>query len=268
MGKILEELSSAEEAFISQQKLFFVATAPISKDHHVNVSPKAPGSSLIVLDSRTVAYCDLSGSGAETAAHLLENGRITLLFCNIESGPPKLLRIHGTGTVIPKEEAKPSLLAKFDSKQTSHAGFRAIYVIKAQRISTSCGYSMPIMKFEKFRTVLDEWTEKKGNQGMEDYRLQKNSFSIDGLPSLTIASKKCLSDSSSKIVPVEQEGYIYGRLVEKDDNDPDTESFDYSRLISRSRKSKGDQGLLVTMGMVGVAFAVGFVFGNAVQKRY
>ena len=265
MGKVLEALAEAEKAFIAKQKVFFVATAPLSSEHHINVSPKAPGSSVVVIDSHTVAYCDFSGSGAETAAHLIENGRITLLFCNIEAGPPKLLRIHGTGSVIPKEDAKPSLLAEFDKSITSNPGFRAVYLVKVDRISSSCGYSMPVMKFEKYRNTLDEWTIKKGSKGMDDYRLQKNSFSIDGLPSLSVASKHTLKgqEDSFVIAPVEQEGYIYGKLIQKEEGD----SRSYNPHIPRTTKEREGMNVLTNVAFLSVAFLVGYLFGSGKQIR-
>ena len=100
MGKVLDEIGPSEEEFISKQKVFFVGTAPLSAEHHVNVSPKAPGSSVKVLGPHKVAYADLTGSGSEAAAHVLENQRMCLMFCNLEEGPPKIVRLHGKAEMI------------------------------------------------------------------------------------------------------------------------------------------------------------------------
>jgi hypothetical protein len=208
MGKVLECITDSEEAFIAKQKVFFVATAPLDKDHRVNVSPKAPGASVVVIDPHTVAYSDLSGSGAETAAHVMENGRMTILFCNLESGAPKILRLYGTARFTVKEEVEPSLLRQFPTEITSSFGFRAIFILKVERISTSCGYSLPVMAFEKHRKILEEYTEKAGEEGMKDYCLKKNSFSIDGLPSLALIRNK-----NTVIVPKHEDGYIHGEVA-------------------------------------------------------
>lgn len=208
MGKLLDCIRDKDAEFMAEQKVFFVATAPLSKDHHVNVSPKSPGTSLTVLDPHTVAYLDLTGSGSETAAHVTENGRMTILFCNLEEGPPKLMRLHGTARVLLREDADESLLAKFPKILTSSPGFRAIYFLKTDRISTSCGYSMPVMQFDNYRQVLNNWTESRGTQGMLDYGIEKNSYSIDGIASLAILRSK--NDKDYKIVPKPKDGYIHG----------------------------------------------------------
>lgn len=204
MGKVIEAIGEQEEAFIASQKIFFVATAPLSTKHHVSVSPKSQG--CVVLDPHTVAYADLTGSGAETAAHLLQNGRMTLMFCNIEAGPPKILRLFGIGEVIMAEHVSRSLRARFPATITNSPGFRAVYKLRVQRISSSCGYSMPIMKFEKYRETLYEWTEKKGKGGIFDYITLKNSFSIDGLPSLAL-----LREDAPATKPILEEGYVVGK---------------------------------------------------------
>jgi hypothetical protein len=204
MGKVIESIGEQEEAFIVSQKVFFVATAPISPQHHISVSPKSQG--CVVLDPHTVAYADLTGSGAETAAHVLQNGRMTLMFCNIESGPPKILRLFGKAEVIMAEHVSKSLRAKFPVKITNSPGFRAVYKLRVHRISSSCGYSMPVMKFEKYRDTLNEWTEKKGKEGIFEYHTLKNSYSIDGLPSLAL-----LREESPSTEPFLEEGYVRGR---------------------------------------------------------
>lgn len=210
MGKLLPCISTREAEFIATQKVFFVATAPLSPDHHVSVSPKSPGSSVVVIDPNTVAFADLTGSGAEGAAHVLQNGRITLLFVNIESGPPKILRLHGKGRVVSANDVDPKLLGRFPSDIVGSHGFRSVFVIDVDRVSTSCGYSMPVMKFERYRTTLEDWTEKKGNDGMREYRIEKNSFSIDGLPSVTSMDP---TSYGPMIKQVSKNGYFYGEVV-------------------------------------------------------
>jgi hypothetical protein len=208
MGKVLSEISDRESSFIAKQKLFFVATAPLSGDHHVSISPKAPGNSCVVLDPHTVAYADLTGSGSETAAHVLQNGRMTLMFINIEDGPPKILRLFGNAEIIMPDRVPDELKNKFPRHVTESFGFRAVYKLNVTRISTSCGYSMPIMEFQKYRTTLDEFVEKQGQKGMFDYTTKKNSFSIDGLPSLGQ-----LRHDAPTIEACPEEGYIYGKII-------------------------------------------------------
>jgi len=212
MGKLLDSIREHDVEFMAKQKVFFVATAPLSRHHRVNVSPKAPGTSLVVLNPHKVAYLDLTGSGSETAAHLAENGRMTILFCHLEEGPPRLMRLHGKARILLKEQADADLLSKFPATLTSHLGFRAIYVMDVDRISSSCGYSMPIMNFHHYRTKLDEWSENKGPEGISKYNLTKNSFSIDGMPSLAVI--KAQQDKSQyRIDPRPTDGYIYGEKV-------------------------------------------------------
>ncbi|KAL3944754.1 MAG: hypothetical protein SGBAC_001173 [Bacillariaceae sp.] len=210
MGKLLDSIREHDVEFMAKQKVFFVATAPLSPHHRVNVSPKAPGTSLVVLSPHKVAYLDLTGSGSETAAHLAENGRMTILFCHLEEGPPRLMRLHGTAQVLLKEKADADLLSKFPPSLTSHPGFRAIYVMDVDRISSSCGYSMPIFNsFDRYRTKLDDWCENKGAEGIADYSLTKNSFSIDGMPSLAVL-KSQQGSSQYRINPKPTDGYIHG----------------------------------------------------------
>jgi Pyridoxamine 5'-phosphate oxidase len=210
MGKVLPEIGDKEAAFIASQKVFFVATAPLAAHHHVSVSPKANNhGSIVVLDPHTVAYADLTGSGAETAAHVLQNGRMTLMFCNLEAGLPKILRLLGTARVIVADAAPQSLLDKFAPPIVSNPGFRAIYQLDVHRISASCGFSMPVMKFERYRNILDEYAEKEGRDGMFKYSTLKNSYSIDGLPSLALLRK----NAPAHVEPTPEEGYIFGKVV-------------------------------------------------------
>jgi Pyridoxamine 5'-phosphate oxidase len=225
MGKVLDCISEKEEKFICNQKVFFVATAPLSGDHHVNVSPKAPGTSVVVINPRTVAYADLTGSGAETASHVMENGRMTLMFCNLEKGPPQILRLHGEARVVVKEEIPNSLFNLFPKEITTSHGFRCIYILNVHRVSSSCGYSLPVMQFEKFRNTLNEITDQQGDAGIKEYGLKKNSFSIDVLPSLGL-----LRNKDKVIVEDPQDGFVFGRIAT-----PGSKSSFRARFITRPK---------------------------------
>lgn len=180
MGKIFEYIDERIKAWVKEQKIFFVSTAPLSADGHINCSPKGLDS-FRVIDGNTVAYQDLTGSGIETIAHLRENGRIVIMFCAFD-GPPKIVRFHGTGEVImPGDERFEDLAAHFPDRP----GTRAYILIHVSRISDSCGYSIPLYDFKEDRDVLDKWTAAKGDD-IIDYRKQKNAASIDGLKGLPV----------------------------------------------------------------------------------
>jgi len=177
MGKVLNEIDDELAAWIGRQPLFFVATAPLAADGHVNCSPKG-GDSFRLLGPKLVAYLDYTGSGVETAAHLKENGRIVIMFCAFD-GKPQIIRLYGTGTVVTSDDpAFPDLASHFPA----NAGARAVVSVEVERISTSCGFSIPLMDFRENRDVLDKWAEAKGPDGLKEYRKQKNTHSIDGLP--------------------------------------------------------------------------------------
>ncbi len=177
MSKLHDCIDPSLAAFIRAQKMFFVATAPLSAEGHVNVSPKGLDA-LAVIDERTVAYLDLTGSGAETIAHLRENGRITLMWCAFE-GAPKIVRVHGRGTPVYPGEAEYDRLALH---LPDLPGARAIIRVDAERVSDSCGFSVPLYVFEGQRDQLVKWAERKGADGLVDYREERNAESIDGLP--------------------------------------------------------------------------------------
>jgi hypothetical protein len=177
MGRVLEEITPELAEFLAAQPVFFVATAPVDEGH-VNVSPKGLGT-FAVLGPREVAYLDLTGSGVETIAHLRENGRITIMFCAFNSRP-NIVRLSGRGTTIPIEEAPASLLGHFPKLP----GMRSVIHVEIDRVSTSCGYGVPLMTYEGTRSQLLEWAEKKGPDGLVEYRSEKNVRSIDGLPAL------------------------------------------------------------------------------------
>jgi hypothetical protein len=189
VGKVFERIDERLRDWIGAQALFFVGTAPLDADGHVNVSPKGPIGSLRVLDERTVAYLDVTGSGAETIAHLRENGRIAIMLCAFE-GPPRILRIHGRGEVVaPEEDRFDALLerAGFEDPGAEEAR-RAIVLVEVDRIADSCGYGVPLMSYEGRRPHMEKWAEKKLRVGGPDailaYQTEKNVESIDGLPAL------------------------------------------------------------------------------------
>ncbi len=178
MGKVLSELSDDLIAWIGEQRVFFVATAP-REGGRVNVSPKGYDT-LRVLGPREVAYLDLTGSGVETIAHLRDDGRITLMFCAFE-GPPRILRLYGRGEVLPRSDPGfEALRPRFGE----HDGARAIVRIHIERVQTACGYSVPSMRFEAERPVLRDYYQRKGLDSLPGYRREKNAQSIDGLPGL------------------------------------------------------------------------------------
>lgn len=180
MGKTFDAIDSKLREFIEAQKLFFVATAPSTPDGHLNLSPKGLQGTLAVLDPRTIAYLDLTGSGVETIAHLRENGRICVMFCAFD-GPPRIVRIHGKGDVIePRDEEFRELRDRFDD----YPGVRSIIRVRAQRISDSCGYGVPRFDYKAERDQLQRWAERKGEEGIAQYQREHNAESIDGLPGL------------------------------------------------------------------------------------
>ena len=181
MGQTYELIDAKLREWLSAQKIFFVATAPLSQEGHVNCSPK-DGDSFRVLDEKTLVYLDLTGSGVETIAHVRENGRIVLMFCAFEGGP-RIVRVHGRGSVVgPDEEAFAELASRFPT--TWLDGVRSIIVVTAERISDSCGYGVPLMVFGAHRRQMAEWVERKGEDGVRAYQAEKNAESLDGLPGL------------------------------------------------------------------------------------
>lgn len=177
MGKTYEEIGDRHRDFIEAQPLFFVATAPLAADGHVNVSPKGLDS-FRVLSGHRVAYLDLTGSGNETSAHLAENGRITFLFCSF-SGAPKILRLYGAGrTVLPGDAEWDGLAGRFPDTP----GARQIILVDVHRVQTSCGFGIPVMEHVEDRETLPRWAESRGPDGLEAYWQEKNAASIDGLP--------------------------------------------------------------------------------------
>ena len=179
MGQLYEEITPEIADWIKQQHLFFVSTAPFDSGGHINCSPKGLDS-FRILGPRKVAYLDLTGSGAETIAHVRENGRITFMFCALE-GPPNIVRLYGKGEVItPSSEAWEETYALFPDRM----GTRSIIQADLTRITDSCGYAVPKYRYVEDRATLDKWAAKKGIDGIAAYQQEKNSRSIDGLPAL------------------------------------------------------------------------------------
>jgi len=182
MGRTYASVNKRVAAFLLSQPVFFVATAPLSGDGLVNCSPKSNNGELAVLDPYRVAYLDRTGSGVETIAHLRENGRIVLMFCAFE-GNPRIVRIHGRGLVVGRDEAAfDELSGRFPTNQ--HAGSRSIIVVSADRVSDSCGFGVPLMGFKAHRTELAESAGRKGVVGIREYWRSNNTTSLDGLPGL------------------------------------------------------------------------------------
>jgi predicted pyridoxine 5'-phosphate oxidase superfamily flavin-nucleotide-binding protein len=190
VAKIFERIDEHLREWIAAQHLFFVGSAPINGDGHVNVSPKGPIGTLRVLDDHTVAYLDMVGSGAETVAHLCENGRIVVMLCAF-AGPPRIVRLHGRGEVISAGDPRFDETyerAGFEAPHAIEAARRAIVVVDVNRIADSCGYGVPLMEYEGERPHMEAWAEKKlrvgGPEQIEAYVAEKNAESIDGLPAL------------------------------------------------------------------------------------
>ncbi|MGO9582759.1 MAG: pyridoxamine 5'-phosphate oxidase family protein [Acidimicrobiales bacterium] len=182
MGRTYASIDDRLVSFLVSQPIFFVASAPLSGDGLVNCSPKSNNGELAVLDPHRVAYLDRTGSGVETIAHLRENGRIVLMFCAFE-GKPRIVRIHGRGLVVGRDEAAfDELSGRFPTNK--HGGSRSIVVVSADRVSDSCGFGVPLMGFKAHRTELAEWADRKGLDGIREYWRMNNTKSLDGLPGL------------------------------------------------------------------------------------
>lgn len=190
MAREFETITDPIRRWVGRQAMFFVATAPLAADGHVNVSPKGPIGSLAILDERTVAYLDVSGSGAETIAHLRENGRIVVMLCAF-AGPPRIVRFHGTGRSVGYHEPEfASLLEQGGFADASiPEARRAIIVVDVHRVSESCGYGVPLMELTGHREHHALSTAKKvrrfGEDGYDQRKRTKNRESIDGLPAFT-----------------------------------------------------------------------------------
>ena len=177
--KVLPAITDELRDWIKEQPMFFNATSPLGEQGHVNLSPRGLDS-FRVIDPNQVAILDLTGSGNETAAHLLENGRITIMFCAF-NGAPLILRLYGEGEVIlPDTDEWAELRGLFPQ---DIPGVRQIFRVLVTRVQTSCGYGVPLMDFVGQRKLLTRWAEEKGDEGISTYQKEKNSVSIDGLTS-------------------------------------------------------------------------------------
>lgn len=168
MGKVFDGIDTKLAGWIQAQRLFFVATAP-SAGGRINVSPKGPIETLRIVDEQTVEYDDHIGSGAETIAHLRENGRLVLMLCAFD-GPPRIVRLHGRGEVVRADDPGD--------------GVRGVIRLHVERISDSCGFGVPLMEYIGERPQRDLWIDRQGEDGLRDYVREKNAVSIDGLPAL------------------------------------------------------------------------------------
>jgi hypothetical protein len=179
MGKFYTSITDQHKKFIEAQRMFFVATAPLEATGHINLSPKGL-ESFKVLDPNRVAYMDIVGSGNETSAHLLQNGRITFMFTAFE-GPPNILRLYGKGyTVLPGDDEWNELASHFKLL----ASTRQILLAHIHKVQTSCGFGVPYYEYKGERDHAHKWAEKKGAEGLVAYQHEKNSTSMDGLPSV------------------------------------------------------------------------------------
>jgi hypothetical protein len=192
MATVFESITPHHREWIARQAMFFVGTAPLSADGHVNVSPKGPIGSFGVLDDHTVAYLDVNGSGIETIGHLRENGRIVIMFCAF-AGPPRILRLHGRGEpLFPSDERFAKLQARLQLENLSiPEAQRALILVHVTRIADSCGYGVPLMTFEGMRPHHAASSAKKvrvkGADGYREFQHDRGATTIDGLPAFAEA---------------------------------------------------------------------------------
>ena len=180
MGKRHEAIDDDLASFMQAQSVFFVATAPLAEDGHVNLSPKGIAGSFRVLGPHSVAYRDVTGSGAESTAHIRENGRVVLMFCAFE-GRPRIVRLHGRGSIArPGDDRWTSLVEQFPP----HDGTRSVVLVDVTRVSTSCGFGVPVLGPATERGLLDQWAARRGPDELAEYHRTRNAVSIDGLPAL------------------------------------------------------------------------------------
>ncbi len=189
MGKVYDLIDERLAKWIMAQPMFFVGTAPSGSGGHVNISPKGPIETFKILDGHTVAYLDLIGSGAETVAHLRENGRIVIMLCAFQ-GPPLIVRLHGQGSVVQQGDPAFGAVADiFELPETVAGGEarRAVVTVRVERVSDSCGYGVPVMEPVAVRPQQAAWVDRKLRQSdhaLIDYMLEKNSVSLDGLDAI------------------------------------------------------------------------------------
>ena len=180
MGKLYEELSAAQIDFIQSQALFFVGTAPKGCQGHVNISPKGLDS-LKVIDSKTLAYLDLTGSGVETISHIKENGRLVMMFCAFD-GKPMILRVHGRGEVLESDSVE---FKRLRPRFGDFPGVRSIIKLTATRIADSCGWNVPLYDYQGTRDYYQKFADQLGKEGIREGQIAANMISIDGLEGLS-----------------------------------------------------------------------------------
>ena len=178
MAKVHPSITPDLAEWISQQPMYFIASAPLAADSHINLSPRGLDS-FRVLNEREIIILDLTGSGNETAAHLAQNGRLTVMFCAF-TGAPQILRLYGQGTVIRPDD--DNWLEHRSQFADDLAGVRQIFHQQVDRIQTSCGFGVPLMELDSQRDLLTKWAMNRGEDGIQEYQLEKNATSIDGLP--------------------------------------------------------------------------------------
>jgi hypothetical protein len=182
MAKTFDGVSGTLAQWLTEQPLFCVATAALSEQGTVNCSPKGNRNEFAVVTPHQVAYLDQTGSGVETIAHIRENGRIVIMFFAI-SGPPRIVRLHGRGRVVARDDDAFENLARHFAD--AHAvGVRSIIVVELERVSDSCGYGVPLLSFDQHRPTMDQWSRRKGPDGIREYWHEKNRASIDGIEGL------------------------------------------------------------------------------------
>lgn len=175
MSVFYDALNDKLIAMMREQKIFFVASAP--RDGHINLSPKGM-ETFLVLDQNHVAFMNFIGSGNETAAHLLENGRLTIMFCSFEK-TPMILRLYGQGHVVyPGAADWQQWEQRFAGAQP---GQRQVITLEVRKVQTSCGFAVPHYAYQGERNALREWGRKKGFSGVREYALERNQRSLDGL---------------------------------------------------------------------------------------
>lgn len=181
MARVLDGIDEALATWLAAQHVFFVGTAPLDAGGHVNVSPKGFAGSFVVLGPLEVAYLDHVGSGAETIAHLRDNGRITLMFCAFD-GKPNIVRLYGRGDVLRSgDPGFDELASRFGDLPR---GARSIVRVAVDRVSDSCGFGVPFMEFVGEREDMPRWVSKRTDEFLDDYVAEKNTRSIDGLPAI------------------------------------------------------------------------------------
>ena len=179
MSKLYDAVTPELAGWLGRQKVFFVATAPLAADGLLNCSPKGLDT-FRVAGPHEVGYLDLTGSGVETAAHLRENGRVVLMFCGFD-GPPRIVRLHGVGEYLPADGPG---FTEWRDRFPDLPGTRGAVRVRVTRVSDSCGYAVPRFEYAGDREALTRWAQKKGPAGLAEYKRQKNTLSLDGLPGL------------------------------------------------------------------------------------